>query len=270
MDSKEKFAREVFHFCKQHAGGILTIIASVGLIATAVEVGVATTKAQAIVEDKKKEREDWKETSGIDQPELTKEEIVKECWKLYIPAVMTGAASISCIVAANVITSRQQKSLAAAYALVETGYKKYRGKIAEKFGKEADIQTVNDVIVEQSEEMFDLDEIDDGKKLVVYDSYNDRYIETTLAKIRRAMYMVNRNLSVDGYATLNDLYYGLGVSVTEEGDYIGWNLDAIYNYMDSCWLDYDLTVCNMGNGEKAYIIDTWVAPSSIMADCDRE
>ena len=77
MSDKEKIVRGVFHFCKEHAGGILTLVASVGLIVTAVEVGVATTKAQAVVEEKKKERETWKESSGIDQPPITKEDIVK-------------------------------------------------------------------------------------------------------------------------------------------------------------------------------------------------
>lgn len=266
MTDKEKLIRGIFHFCKEHAGGILTLVASVGLIATAVEVGVATTKAQEVVEEKKKEREAWKESSGIDQPPITKEEIVKECWKLYIPAAATGIASISCIVAANVITARQQKSLAAAYALVETGYKKYRGKIVERFGKETDIQTANEVIVEQSEDADDFDDLDTGKKIVVYDSYNDRYFETTIAKIRRAMYVVNRNLSTQGCASLNDMYMALGVSLTEDGDSIGWSVDTLCEWMGECWLDYELDVCNMGNGEKAYIIDTMIAPSAGFSD----
>lgn len=266
MSDKEKIVRGIFHFCKEHAGGILTLVASVGLIVTAVEVGVATTKAQAVVEEKKKERQEWKEASGIDQPPITKEEIVKECWKLYIPAAATGIASISCIVAANVITARQQKSLAAAYALVETGYKKYRGKIAERFGKETDIQTANEVIVEQSEDSFDFDDLDNGEKIVVYDPYSERYLETTIAKIRRAMYILNRNLSIYGCASLNDLYTGLGVSLTEDGDSIGWSIDTLCEWMGECWLDYELSVCNMGNGEKAYIIDTLIAPSAGFSD----
>ena len=266
MSDKEKIVRGIFHFCKEHAGGILTLVASVGLIATAVEVGVATTKAQEVVEEKKKEREAWKESSGIDQPPITKEEIVKECWKFYIPAAATGIASISCIVAANVITARQQKSLAAAYALVETGYKKYRGKIAERFGKETDIQTANEVIVEQSEDSFDFDDLDNGEKIVVYDPYSERYLETTIAKIRRAMYILNRNLSINGCASLNDLYTGLGVSLTEDGDSIGWSVDTLCEWCGECWLDYELSVCNMGNGEKAYVIDTLIAPSAGFSD----
>lgn len=266
MSDKEKIVRGIFHFCKEYAGGILTLVASVGLIATAVETGVATTKAQAVIEEKKKEREAWKESSGIDQPPITKEEIVKECWKFYIPAAATGIASISCIVAANVITARQQKSLAAAYALVETGYKKYRGKIAEKFGKDVDIQTANEVIVEQSEDSLDFDDLDNGEKIVVYDPYSERYLETTIAKIRRAMYILNRNLSINGCASLNDLYTGLGVSLTEDGDSIGWSIDTLCEWMGECWLDYELDVCNMGNGEKAYIIDTMIAPSAGFAD----
>lgn len=262
MTDKEKLIRGIFHFCKEHAGGILTLVASVGLIATAVEVGVATTKAREVVEEKKKEREAWKESSGIDQPPITKEEIVKECWKLYIPAAATGIASISCIVAANVITARQQKSLAAAYALMETGYKKYRGKIAERFGKETDIQTANEVIVEQGENTADFDELDDGKKILIYDPYSERYFETTLAKIRRAMYTLNRNLAIQGCTSLNDMYMALGVSLTEEGDDIGWCVDSLFKWYDECWLDYELSVCNMGNGEKAYIIDTLIAPTA--------
>ena len=101
---------------------------------------------------------------------------------------------------------------------------------------------------------------------MVYDPYSERYLETTIAKIRRAMYILNRNLSINGCASLNDLYTGLGVSLTEDGDSIGWSIDTLCEWMGECWLDYELSVCNMGNGEKAYVIDTLIAPSAGFSD----
>ena len=256
MSDKEKIVRGIFHFCKEHAGGILTLVASVGLIATAVEVGVATTKAQAVIEEKKREREAWKESSGIDQPPITKEEIVKECWKFYIPAAATGIASISCIVAANVITARQQKSLAAAYALLDNGYKAYRKKVSERIGEKEELDLANEVIVEQAQ----LDDADTGEKITFYDPYADRYFASTLANFNRAVGIVNREMQVNGYASLNDFYRGMGVSMTEEGSVVGWNMEVLLEWLGYAWIDFSLEPTNMGNGEKCYVIESMYVP----------
>lgn len=254
--NEAKVARMIFHFCKRHATLLLTIASTVGVVATSVEVAHATIKATEKVDEMRAERDEWKETSGIDQPEITKEEIVKACWKFYIPSAVIGAGTISCMIAANAIGAKGQKSLAAAYAMVDQGYKQYRKKVAERFGKDVDRSIENEVIVEQAN---DLDE-DASEKVTCYDVYSDRYFEITKLRFERAINSINRDLAICGYASLNDFYRKLGVSETEEGDAIGWDIEDISEWLGICWLDFALEPCNLGNGEKCYCIEATYSP----------
>ena len=253
---QKNMAAVIFHFCKNHATAILATVASIGVVATSVEGAVATIKAKEIVDEKIHDREEWNAESGILQPPVTKEEIVKDCWKLYIPAAVTGVATISCILAANVITARQQKSLAAAYALLDNGYKAYRKKVSERIGEKEELDLANEVIVEQAQ----LDDADTGDKITFYDPYADRYFASTLANFNRAVGIVNREMQVNGYASLNDFYRGMGVSMTEEGSVVGWNMEVLLEWLGYAWIDFSLEPTNMGNGEKCYVIESMYVP----------
>lgn len=255
-------AKGVYHFARKHATGILTVAASVGIVLTSIEAARATLKAKEVVDDQKRAREEWKEKSSIDQPEITKEEIVKACWKLYIPTAIIGIGTISCVVAANVLSNKEQKSLAAAYAFVDQGYKAYRKKIAEKFGEETDQKVANEIIVEETEE----DQFDDNK-VMFYDMFADRYFESTMHKFEEAVNFVNRELQVTSYASLNDFYRCIGASETEEGRSLGWNIEQIGEWLGYCWLDFEARPTNIGDGTMCYVINPMFNPNISYMGC---
>lgn len=255
--------KAVYHFARKHVTGILAFAATVGLVATSIEAARATLKAKEVVEQKKKDREEWKKVSSIDQPEITKEEIVKDCWKIYIPTLILGAGTISCIVAANVLSSKEQKSLAAAYAFVDQGYKAYRKKIADKLGPEVDKDIANEVTIEQGQE----DEFDDDKVLF-YDMFADRYFDSTMHKFEEAVNYVNRELQVSSYASLNDFYRAFGIAETDEGHHLGWNDEMLSEWLGYCWLDITANPTNIGDGTVCYVISPILNPSDSYMDGD--
>ena len=55
----------------------------------------------------------------------------KACWRCYIPAGAVGIATIACIVGANAIGMRRNAALLAAYTLVDTSFREYKGKVVE-------------------------------------------------------------------------------------------------------------------------------------------
>ena len=57
----------------------------------------------------------------------------------YIPAVLTGLATISCIVGMNRVSYTKQASLMSAYAYLNNSYEEYRRKVKEVFGEDADV-----------------------------------------------------------------------------------------------------------------------------------
>ena len=52
----------------------------------------------------------------------------------YVPAVLIGAATVTCVIGANLLTSRRQANIASAYALVNESYKQYQNKVREIYG----------------------------------------------------------------------------------------------------------------------------------------
>ena len=105
-------------FLRRNSSTILTCIGAVGVVATAVMAVKATPKALELIENAKEEKGE----------ELTKIEVVKVAGPTYIPAIVTGVATVACIFGSNVLNKRSQASLMSAYALLDNSYKEYKKK----------------------------------------------------------------------------------------------------------------------------------------------
>ena len=113
-------------FLKKNTSTILTCVGATGVIATTVMAVQATPKALTLI----------KEEETIKGGDLTKLEKVKVAGPTYIPAAVTGVATIACIFGANVLNKRYQASLISAYALLDTSFKDYKRKLKELYGQE--------------------------------------------------------------------------------------------------------------------------------------
>ena len=123
-----KLTKTCTKFLLKHGGTIFAIGASIGVGLTMWETGKATVKATTFV------------TMNKDEP-MTKKEIVKDCWKFYLPAAALGAGTIACILGSNALNKKQIASLTAGYMALGKAYQEYRQKVIENFGieKEAEI-----------------------------------------------------------------------------------------------------------------------------------
>ena len=110
----------------KHSPELLTGIGIAGMITTVVLAVKATPKAINLIEEKKKDI--YREQKGHDpeyrldyqKPLPSKLDYIKVAWKQYIPAAITGAASISCIIGASSVRAKRNAALATAYKLSET------------------------------------------------------------------------------------------------------------------------------------------------------
>lgn len=156
-------------FAQNNASNILTGFGVIGVIGTAVLAASATPKVVRLLENTEYEK---------GEP-LTKIEKVKLAAPAYIPAAITGMATISCIVGANVLNHKQQASLISAYALLDRSYKDYRRKVREIYGDEADIEIRKEIAHDDFEEaQFDINE----EQILFYDEYHRRYFESAAEK----------------------------------------------------------------------------------------
>lgn len=210
---------------RKHSPEILTGIGIAGMLSTTILAVRATPKALILIEDKKRE----KKFAG-EQPELTKVEIIKTAWKLYIPAVVTGVVSIASLVGASSVNARRNAALAAAYALSETTLSDYKDKVAETFG-EKKAQQVDDAVAKEQLErtpVVEEDILDTGHgKTRCFEPYSGRYFWSDIEFIRRAVNNLNERLLFDEHISLNEYYDEIGLEETSSitGEALGWTVD---------------------------------------------
>lgn len=240
-------------YLKRNSSTILTCVGAVGVVLTAVTAAKATPKAIKILEKAREEK-------GED---LTKLETIVSVSPAYIPAVAIGASTIACIFGANVLNKRHQAALTSAYALVDSSYKKYRTKLKELYGEEADIQ-IREAII--NEECKDIDvwapgcgSIDRKGERRIFE-FNGRVFESTMESVINAEYHFNRNFSLRGDACLNEFYEFLGLSTTEEGSILGWSCGQLIEDYETTWIDFDHRPITLEGGIECFIIETLIEP----------
>lgn len=213
-----KLLRQSKLFINRNASTILTCIGGAGVIVTAVTAVKATPKALTLLEQAKEEKGE----------ELTKLEAFTVAAPMYIPSVITGAATIACIFGANIINKRQQATLMSAYALLDNSYKEYKKKVDDLYGDEAGEQVRSEI----AKDKYTGDGLllDDDKELF-YDFYSGRYFESTKEAVLQAEYETNRALFVNCAVGLNEFYSFLGLAEMPEFDDVGWacgQMDEMY------------------------------------------
>lgn len=215
---------DITHILKQaqtsiakHSPEILTGIGIAGMIATTIIAVKATPKAIKLVEAKKKEKE-------VDS--LTAVETVKASWKCYIPAAVTGTASVACLIGASSVHLRRNAALTAAYTLSETAFREYRGKVTETIGEKKE-QAVRDAVAKEQVEKHPVASnavaVTGGGNTLCYDPFTDRWFKSDIDKLHKAENEVNGHMLDEGYISLNDFYYQVGLGDATVGDNIGWN-----------------------------------------------
>jgi hypothetical protein len=240
-------------FAKRNGPTILVSAGVVGFAATTVLVGRAAIKSQPVIARLKVATD--KQINEADEKgwtETQKAHVVGEIWinggvelaKIYAPAIITGVASIACVLAAHGIMKRQQGALVAAYAALDATLRTYRDRVREELGeeKEAELYRTRNV---RSYPGFD----DDGLPCIINEEdprigsqYGRFFDETSDNWNRNAEYnrtfllgqqrMANDRLNAYGYLFLNDVYQALGFKRSQAGQVVGWTTDGPDGYVD--------------------------------------
>ena len=228
-------------FLKRNSSTILTCVGAVGVIATSVTAVKVTPKALVLLEKAKEEK-------GED---LTNLETVKIAGPVYIPSLVLGVSTLACIFGANVLNKHGQASLMSAYALLDSTYKDYRGKVDELFGTEAGKQVRAEIA---KDKYADQHVEPQGDNLLYYDFYSGRYFEASPAAVKQAEYNFNRTLMLDDCACLNDWYRFLDLEPLEHGDNFGWTTYANSDAYWQTWVDFHHENTVMDDGLECTII----------------
>ena len=243
---------------KKHSPEILIVTGIVGIVTSAVMACKATTKINDILEDTKSQVDKVHmvlEDESISKEAYSEEDSKKDLAiiyaktglnfvKLYGPSILLGAVSIASIVTSNNILRKRNIALAAAYTVVDTGFKEYRGRVIERFGEELDKELKYNIKAENVKETF-IDE--DGSEKTVdktvemtdphacYSNYARFYDdgckgwtkdpELNLVFLKQMQQYANDRLRARGHLFLNEVYDMLGIPHSSAGQIVGWIYD---------------------------------------------
>lgn len=227
-----KFIKTVKRGFGKRSPEILLGLGIASAITSTVLAVKATPKAMELLAEAEKENINRQIKEGVPGPEvkngLPSAQVVKTVWKCYIPAAISGAASIACLLGSHSVNTKRNAALATAYKLSETALNEYREKVVEEIGEDKE-KVIRDKISQKhlDEKPVSKNEViitGTGKQLC-YDGISGRYFESDIQTIRAAVNKINETMVYEMYAALNDFYNEIGLSNTDMGDELGWNID---------------------------------------------
>lgn len=278
--SKTKFKLQ------KHSPEILVVAGVIGTVVGAIMACKATTKVNSILEsassdidaihdcmENKSLTEDYSEEDGKKELMAVYAQTAVKFVKLYAPSVLIGALSITSILASNNMLRKRNVALAAAYATIDEGFKKYRNRVIERFGeqvdrelkynlkvkkfkeKEVDPETGKEKKVEKTAfvvnpsdisdyarffEKYTVDE--DGNSIV--NPHWDENNEYNLMFLKAQENYANDLLRAKKRLFLNEVYEMLGLPRTKAGQIVGWVYDSDNPKTDS-YVDFGIYSDNL-------------------------
>lgn len=278
---------------RKHSPEILVAAGIVGTVTSTVMACKATTKIDTVLKESKDHidvtKKYVKETGFSEK--YTEQDYKKDLTimytqrglqlaKLYAPSAILGTISITAILAGHNILRKRNVALAAAYATVDKGFKEYRGRVIERFGKELDKELKYNIKSKEVEEVKVNEET--GKEEIVKKSvnvadpnvYSDyaRFFddgctgwtkdpEYNLMFLKDQQRYANDRLKTKGSLFLNEVYDMLGIPRTKAGACVGWIYDEKHpngdNFVDFGIYDlYNEKARDFVNGyERTILLD---------------
>lgn len=171
--------------------------------------------------------------------------------KVYAPAIAIIFGGIGCNVGSYLILHKRGVALAAALATTTTAFAEYRGRVAAKFGDEAEREirlNVHEATVAECDNADDAAEIMDGDvKYTVtpagydrcFDEYNPMWTKSAIDNLNflvQCQAYANEQLRLRGHLFVNELMDILHFKRVPEGQIDGWiydeSRDDLHNFID--------------------------------------
>lgn len=251
------FINNMLFKIKKHSPEILMGTGIVGTVVSTVLACKATPKATKIIEEHNSNLaaiKTCKETVDIEYDKKTEQKDTlityvntsKSLIKLYAPSILLFGASVASILGGHKIISGRYASMSAAYVALDSSYKGYRKKVAEKLGEavekelrydvkqnKKDVEIVDEKTGEIKKKKENVKEIGDNPSFTspyarFFDEsspYWRKDPEANLMFLRGVQDDMNEKLKKKGHLYLNDVYQALGLQESRYKCKAGWIYD---------------------------------------------
>ena len=255
---------------KKHSPELLVGAGLIGTVVGTVLACKATTKVSKIIEEKNEAVNDVHTCLETKPSEYTEEDSKKDLTiiyaqtglkllKNYAPAIGVMGLSFASIISGHNILKRRNIAIAAAYAAVDQGFKKYRKNVIEKFGEDIDQEMrfgikakevkkkdKNGKTIKDTEYYIDTDgnplnNISEYARF--FDAASENFAkdpEYNMMFLRRQQDYANEKLKAQGHLFLNEVYDLLDIPRSKAGQVVGWIYDKNGNTKGDNYVDFGL------------------------------
>jgi hypothetical protein len=152
--------------------------------------------------------------------------------KLYAPAAVVGAISLTALTGSHVQLTRRNAALMAAYTAVQEAYDKYRDRVRSQLGDERELElyrgTTTEIVKGEDGKKGEV-KIHDPNQRSAYSKFFDEYTKHWSKDPELNRYFIqcqqnyaNHILKARGHIFLNEVYDMLGIERSSAGAVVGW------------------------------------------------
>lgn len=227
-------------FVTDNSPGILTGLAVAGTVSTALLTAKASFEVGTLIANARERESDETPETAL---------LVKTYWKHFIPATVSGAATVTCIVLANHVSSRRTAAITAAFKLTEELAEQYKAKVVETMGAKKEemmrADLAKDRIEQRKNEWRDIVFVG-GSEVMFFDEMSGRIFKSEKTKIDAAINEINYQINNYYHASLSEFYEKIGLPSTIYSDEVGWNSDELLDVkFAACLVDSDKPAISM-------------------------
>ena len=159
--------------------------------------------------------------------ELGPKQIVKSCWKCYVPTVILGALSISSFIGSYKVNTARLTAMTAMYEFTANAYDRYRrnvAKVSPKTDAKATKASRDEQVKDIPESKFD--GLSEGKEVCI-DLYTGNVFYSTREDVLVAVNKIkDKFLAGEMFVSLNEFYDEVDADHVGVGDDVGWSPDT--------------------------------------------
>lgn len=183
-------------FLRRNSSTILIFVGMAGVIGTSIVSVLCSKKADAAIAKAQEEKGE----------ELTTEEKIKAAAPSYIPAALTGAATITSIALSHHISKEQIAALSGLCAATGKAFNDFRKKVREEVGVEKEKEIREKEFKEEDAEIISQFPPASKDLYTFYDLYSKQYFSSNLERVYETLLEMNHRFTEDGSVSLNEYY----------------------------------------------------------------
>lgn len=223
----------ILKWASKRSPEILTSLGCVGVGVTGYLAGKGAIKASYVYNQLAK-YDDEEKTKTRKEKFQRKMRLAAPCIKYYIPAAISGVATVASILGLHRTMSIRHMAVAASYVAADSALNRLQDSVKETLGEkkssEIFLNSSKKAVAKMPDEEDIPNLVESGEptgheKALIYDAYSGRYFKSSIEHLKRIEADMNADLMKHDWVPINQIYDAIGLKPITLGDDLGFKFE---------------------------------------------